>query len=298
MLAGMLSDGVRVVGAGGVEHWVRVAGAHHGGVPLVMLHGGPGESCYSVEQSVGDELAKVSTVIFYDQRGCGRSAKPSEPDTYTMTRLVADLEEIRSALGLDRIIPWGVSFGCQLAAEYAVAHPNNVERLVLHAPPVVGPLHPGLWSLRPNAVDTLLAPAERAELRTQLDSLTDPIQRTLTAIGAISSSEHAARFFYHDPANMPEPDPAAPEMNLEMALALVGTERPDLADDLTAITIPTLVMIGLWDRHVGFDMARDLADRMPGSVVRIFDRSGHLIDEEQPAEYVEVISTFIRDTAN
>lgn len=298
MLAGMLSDGVRAVGAGGVEHWVRVAGAHHGGVPLVMLHGGPGESCHSVEQSVGDELAKVSTVIFYDQRGCGRSAKPSEPDTYTMNRLVVDLEEIRSALGLDRIIPWGVSFGCQLAAEYAVAHPNNVERLVLHAPPVVGPLHPGLWSLRPNAVDTLLAPAERTELRTQLDSLTDPIQRTLTAIGAISSSEHAARFFYYDPANMPEPDPAAPEMNMEMALALVGTERPDLADDLAAITIPTLVMIGLWDRHVGFDMARDLADRMPNSVLRIFDRSGHLIDEEQPSEYVEAISTFIRDTAN
>jgi len=298
MLAGMLSDGVRVVVAGGVEHWVRVAGAHHGGVPLVLLHGGPGESCYSVEQSVGDELAKVSTVIFYDQRGCGRSARPSDPDTYTMTRLVADLEELRSALGLDRIIPWGVSFGCLVAAEYTVAHSNNVERLILHAPPVVGPLHPGLWSLRPNAVDTFLAPAERTELRTQLDGLTDPIQRTLTSIGAISSSENAARFFYYDPANMPEPDPAAPEMNMELALALVGTERPDLADDLAAIKIPTLVMIGLWDRHVGFDMARDLADRMPNAVLRIFDRSGHLIDEEQPSEYVEAISTFIRDTAN
>lgn len=209
--------------AGGVAHWVRVAG--DGGVPLVLLHGGPGGNAVPLEHSVGDELAKYSTVVFYDQRGCGRSDQPPEPGTYTMPRLVADLEELRAALGYERIIPWGVSFGCQLAAEYAVAHPDRVDRLILHAPPIWGPLHPGLWVMRPNAVDTILGPAARAELRTELDGLVDP-------------TEHET-----------------PAMNLEMALALVGTERPELADELAATALPTLVMIGLWDRHVGFDLA-------------------------------------------
>jgi proline iminopeptidase len=124
----MVSDGVHVTTAGGVAHWVRVAGSGNGGVPLVLLHGGPGGSSYPIEQSVGDDPAKTSTLVFYDQRGCGRSDQPSAPDTYSITRLVADLEELRSALGFERMIPWGVSYGCRLAAEYAVAHPDRVDR--------------------------------------------------------------------------------------------------------------------------------------------------------------------------
>ncbi|NIK60993.1 alpha/beta fold hydrolase [Kribbella shirazensis] len=289
----MLTDGVRAVVVGGVEHWVRIAGAGNGGVPLVLLHGGPGESSYGVERSVGDELAKVAPVVFYDQRGCGRTARPSDASTYTMERLVADLEELRTALGLERIVPWGVSFGCLLAAEYAVAHSNHVDRLILHAPPIADPLHPGLWTMRPGAVDPFLTPDERAALRAQLDGVTEPLERTVAALGAIAQSENAARFFYHDPANIPPADENAPEPNLEMAMALVGNERVDLIDDLAALDVPALVLAGLWDRHVGFDMPRDLAARLPRATLEIFHRSAHSIDEEEPMEYVEAIRTFL-----
>jgi proline iminopeptidase len=289
----MLSDGERTITAGGVDHWVRVAGAGNDGVPLVLLHGGPGESSSSIERSVGDEVAKLAPVVFYDQRGCGRSARPSGTSTYTIPQLVADLEDLRIALDVDRIIPWGVSYGCLLAAEYAVAHSNHVDRLILHAPPITDPLHPGVWAMRPAAVDPTLAPAERAALRTQLEPLADPIERTLAAIGAIAQSENAATFFYYDPANIPADDPEAPESNLEMALALVGTERPDLADDLAAVDVPTLILAALWDRHVGFDIPRDLAARLPEATLEIFDRSAHSIDQEQPAEYVQAIRTFL-----
>ncbi|MER7244997.1 alpha/beta fold hydrolase [Kribbella sp. NPDC000426] len=289
----MLSDGVRTVAAGGVDHWVRVAGAGNDGVPLVLVHGGPGESSYSIEHSVGDEVAKLAPVVFYDQRGCGRSARPSDPGTYTMTQLVADLDELRTALGVERIVPWGVSFGCLPAAEYAVAHSNHVAGLILHAPPIVDPLHPGLWTLRPAAVDPVLTPAERAALRSQLEPLTDPIERTVAAIGAIARSENAASFFYYDPANIPADDPSAPESNMEMAMALVGTERPDLADDLAEVDVPTLILAALWDRHVGFDMPRDLATRLPRATLEIFTDSAHSIADEEPAKYVEVIRTFL-----
>lgn len=289
----MLSDGVRTVVAGGIEHWVRVAGAGNGGVPLVLLHGGPGESSYGVERSVGEALAKVAPVVFYDQRGCGRTARPADTSTYTMERLVADLEELRTALGAERIVPWGVSFGCLLAAEYAVAHSNHVDSLILHAPPITDPLHPGLWTMRPGAVDPVLTPDERAALRAQLEGVTEPMQRTVAALGAIAQSANAARFFYHDPGNIPPDDENAPEPNLEMAMALVGNERVELADDLAALDVPALILAGLWDRHVGFDMPRDLAARLPRATLEIFDRSAHSIDEEQPGEYVEAIRKFL-----
>lgn len=293
MLTGMLSDGVRTVPAGGVGHWVRVAGAGNGGTPLVLLHGGPGESSYGVERSVGDALAQFVPVVFYDQRGCGRTERPADTSTYTMQRLVADLDELRTALGVERIVPWGVSFGALLAAEYAVAHSNHVDRLVLHAPPIVDPLHPGLWTMRPGAVDPLLTRAEQTALRTQLDTVTEPLERTVAALGAIAQSENAAAFFYHDPSNIPADDENAPPPNMDVAMALVGNERPELVDDLAALDLPTLILAGLWDRQVGFDVPRDLAARLPQATLEIFQHSAHSIDEEEPARYVESIRKFL-----
>jgi len=65
-------------------------------------------------------------VVYYEQRGCGRSASPKDPRAYSLSLLVADLDELRDALGLERIVPLGCSFGAEPAAEYALAHPIRV----------------------------------------------------------------------------------------------------------------------------------------------------------------------------
>jgi proline iminopeptidase len=114
----------------------------------------------------------------------------------------------------------------------------------------------------------------------------------IAAMGVLGSSADAARFVYYNPVTTPAHD--GRPMNMELALAVVGTERAELADELAAVGVPTLVMIGLWDRHVGFDMARDLADRLPDAVLRVFQRSGHLIDEEEPDTYIRAIIEFVR----
>jgi proline iminopeptidase len=292
-----MTDGERTINAGGVDHWVRVIGAAHDGVPLVLVHGGPGGNARPIERSVGALLARDTAVVFYDQRGCGRSARPATAGTYTVPRLVADLDVLRAALGVERITPWGVSYGCLIAAEYAVAHPERVDRLVLHAPPIAGRLHPGLWSLRPDAVDAVVGAATRASLRAALVDVEDPIERAWAVSDILGGdADAAARFLYHDrgaaaaarhtsAAKLP-PDP-------EIARALVGAERVGLADDLAALDLPTLIMIGLWDRHVGVDLARSLADRLPRSTLRLFAASAHLPDEEEPDAYVAAIREFL-----
>src|SRR5204862_1114274 len=99
---------------------------------VVVLHGGPGASHdYLLPQY--DLLANGRTLFYYDQRGGGRS--PVSRDTPVGWREhVADLEEIRGELGLDRLTLCGYSWGGLLAVLYFLEHPQQVERLALVSP--------------------------------------------------------------------------------------------------------------------------------------------------------------------
>ena len=99
---------------------------------VVVLHGGPGASHdYLLPQY--DLLANGRTLFYYDQRGGGRS--PVSRDTPVGWREhVADLEEIRGELGLDRLTLCGYSWGGLLAVLYLLEHPDRVERLALVSP--------------------------------------------------------------------------------------------------------------------------------------------------------------------
>ncbi len=126
-------DGEQQIVANGIVHWCRVAGTGNDPGPLVIIHGGPGGNNYVFERTIGPRLEAFATVVYYEQRGCGRSGSPDDPHSYSMPLLVADLDELRRALGLERVVPFGYSFGAELAAEYALAHPTHVSGLILQA---------------------------------------------------------------------------------------------------------------------------------------------------------------------
>lgn len=100
-----------------------------GGVPVVVLHGGPGGGCSPGMRRFFDPR-HYRTVLF-DQRGCGRSTPNASVENNTTWDLVADIERIREALGIERWIVFGGSWGACLALLYAQAHPERVTRLVL-----------------------------------------------------------------------------------------------------------------------------------------------------------------------
>jgi proline iminopeptidase len=120
-----------VTGADRVRLFYRVVGGR--GDTLVFLHGGPGENFQGVGPDL-EPLAREHVLVFYDQRGSGRSETPRDTLRLTAERHVADLEAVRRALRLGRVTLVGHSWGCGLAALYAAAHPGTVERLVLIAP--------------------------------------------------------------------------------------------------------------------------------------------------------------------
>ena len=114
--------------ADGHRIYAEQCGNPHG-IPVVVLHGGPGGGCSPAMRRYFDP--GVFRVILFDQRGCGRSRPHASVHANTTWDLVADIEVIRMALGIDRWICFGGSWGATLALIYAISHPDRVAHLVL-----------------------------------------------------------------------------------------------------------------------------------------------------------------------
>ncbi|MEQ6249483.1 prolyl aminopeptidase [Sulfitobacter sp. HNIBRBA3233] len=99
------------------------------GIPVVVLHGGPGGGCSPSMRRYFDP-AKYRIVLF-DQRGCGRSTPHSSVQNNTTWHLVADIERIRAMLNIDKWIAFGGSWGATLALIYSQTHPEAVRNIVL-----------------------------------------------------------------------------------------------------------------------------------------------------------------------
>lgn len=112
--------------ADGVRLFYRVAGA--GPDTVVVINGGPGVG----HEVIAPDLAPLEarhTVVYYDQRGGGRSGLP-DTTLLTMDRFVGDLDAVRRHLGMERMALLAHSYGPLIAASYARTHPERVDRMV------------------------------------------------------------------------------------------------------------------------------------------------------------------------
>jgi len=100
---------------------------------LVAVHGGPGNTLESILADM-EPLAKGRRVIYYDQRGQGRSELIKDGNNLGYEQHVADLEAVRQHFKLEKMSLFGNSWGGLLISLYAVAHPDRVERMVLDVP--------------------------------------------------------------------------------------------------------------------------------------------------------------------
>lgn len=99
------------------------------GLPVIVVHGGPGGGCSPAMRRYFDPT--VYRIILFDQRGCGRSRPHASVTANTTWHLVADMERIRAALGIDTWIVFGGSWGATLSLLYAQANPESTVCLIL-----------------------------------------------------------------------------------------------------------------------------------------------------------------------
>jgi proline iminopeptidase len=102
--------------------------------PVVLVHGGPGAPA-TQNQELARELAAAGFQVYdYHQIGAGLSARLGDPGQYTVARHIADLDGIRHALGADRLVLAGASWGGKLIVNYLAAHPERVAAAVVDSP--------------------------------------------------------------------------------------------------------------------------------------------------------------------
>ncbi|OLF73987.1 proline iminopeptidase [Maricaulis sp. W15] len=99
------------------------------GLPVVTLHGGPGGGASPALRRFFDP--RRYRVILFDQRGCGRSTPHGGLEANTTADLIDDIERIRVAMGIEKWVVFGGSWGATLALAYARAHPDRCIGLIL-----------------------------------------------------------------------------------------------------------------------------------------------------------------------
>lgn len=100
------------------------------GDPLIVIHGGPGMSQDYLLPYL-EKLQENAFVIFYDQRGSGRSLGDINEKNLTIDTFIEDIESLRNYFGFDKISLLGHSFGGFLAMSYAIHHPLTTRKLIL-----------------------------------------------------------------------------------------------------------------------------------------------------------------------
>jgi proline iminopeptidase len=270
-----------------------------GAATLVVVHGGPGFSLESVRADFAP-LAAHRRVIYYDQRGNGRSSLIDDPAALAIPRHIADLEAIRRHFGLEKMNLLGNSLGGLLISAYAAAHPDRVERLILDvaAPPTLDYLRLMNARVEARAAERLSA-AEQARLRLLFQprhwlEAEDPLA-TCDTFGRL-----ILRIYAFDPAvtvpirgNLCAGPPEVVRRSQWVNQAIWRSFGEfDLRPAVRRVTAPVLVIHGAGD-VIPLAAARDWAASYPNARLLLMHRSGHLVHLEEPALFFTAVETFL-----
>jgi proline iminopeptidase len=277
----------------GVSHFFRTVGS---GGPFVVLHGGPG-MWHDELFPFFDDLATDHEVVFYDQRGNGRSVMPEiTMENFTVDLLVSDLDELRSARGFDRISVLGHSWGGLLGMYYASRHPDRVERLVLvDAAPVntdllirsyrelIGRFPDGDW--------------ERLEAMYESDAYLGGDPECLNEAMRLSEGPTfhvpAAREQYFDLVSF---DSTTAKNMVEISgPAQAIKQNITVQDDLHRIDCPTLIIHGAEDFIVP-EAPKLVQGSITDAELVVIPDSGHYPFIEQPEAFTHVLRSFVDRT--
>ncbi|MBF6088963.1 prolyl aminopeptidase [Nocardia cyriacigeorgica] len=290
-------QGMLDVGAGQSVYW-EVSG-NPDGKPAVFLHGGPGGGTAPYHRQFFDP--ERYRIVLFDQRGCGRStphiADGADLSLNTTDHLIADIEQLREALGIEQWLVFGGSWGSTLALAYAQRYPRRVTELVLR----------GIFLLRRKEIDwyyngaagyvypdeweKFLAPVPESERDGDLVEayhrlLHSPDEQVATAAAIAWSTWEGATS-----SLLPQPDRVTETGELRFALAFARIENHyfrhggfldegQLLRDIDKIAdIPAVIVQGRHDIVCPAVSAWELHRAWPGSVLHIVDDAGHAANE-------------------
>ena len=283
----------RVKTSDGVQLWYRVAGVAKG-VPVLFLHGGPGEGSQAMQALGGPALEKKVRMVYLDQRGSGQSERPKEEKFYSLALLESDVDLIRRELGVEKVVLLAHSAGTPIALDYAADHPEHVAGLILT----------GAVPDLPAAIDALCGrlKATHPDLYPKAVAAASP-GRVCDPFAAFPNGE-AQQAFNDD--NMFPDDAVRQRVNWldhipglansgEMGGALVKQglfdyrfSRPE------RITMPLLFIAGGKDFQTAIPPQRALAAKVRDGKVIVYPNAGHFMFAEEPERFATDVAAFLQ----
>jgi proline iminopeptidase len=261
------------------------------GDPIVVVHGGPGmDHNYLLPGMKG--LAQTHRVIFYDQRGVGRTEGVVDSTTVSFDRFLTDIDAIGDSLRLGRFVLLGHSFGGLVAMRYAARHPERLRALVIMNTSEPGQRYAA--QSRP-IMRRKQTPEDSAEFRriVQSDAFK---QRDSSAVNAMLRTFFRASFADPSLASQLDihEDQRTSHNMMPVATLVMGPLGPnfDLWPEVATIRVPTLIVHGAEDL-VPLEMPRELAQKIPGAQLVVIERAGHFPYVEKPAETFAAINQFL-----
>jgi proline iminopeptidase len=282
------------ISAGNTTLYSRAVGR---GRPIIVLHGGPDfDHSYLLPEL--DRLSDAFRLIYYDQRGRGRSAENVRPQDVTLASDLNDIDRVRRHYDFDSVVLLGHSWGAVLALEYALRNPKRVSHLILMNP-------------APVSVSDLAAVR-----KVYLERLGEEMdrQRSIVASAAYQAGDPeavAARYRIHFKPSLKRPEDYE-RMMARMRAGFFSQGKAgiikaravedqlmrdtwevagyDLLPKLAGLGVPTLVIAGDYDFMVG--AAERIAGAIPGARLVTIKDCGHFAFLESPAEVRNALNSF------
>jgi pimeloyl-ACP methyl ester carboxylesterase len=250
---------------------------------LLLLHGGPGFDHAYLKPDY-EPLADVAQLVWLDHRGNGRSLS-DDPSTWTLAQWGDDVRAFCDALGIERPIVLGVSFGGMVAQSYAIRHPDHVGKLVLVSTAAKMEM-PAVFA----AFETFGGAHAR---RSAEQWWGDPSPAAWD-----DYFEHCLSLYNVRPLR--DPHRNARCIRREAVLQQFGgrkgeMQRYDFRADLARVRSPTLVMSGERDPITPVAFSETIARHLPPDLVEFvrFPDCGHGIVNDAPDAYLAAIRAFV-----
>ena len=277
--------------------YYRVIGS--GADTIIAIHGGPG---VDLESIAGDfaPLGAKHVVIFYDQRGTGKSTLPRDTTRLNATQQVADLDAVRRHFGLTRVTLVAHSYGPLLAATYAIAHPDVVRRMVFFGP--VPPRRGTFWTRFAQSMATKLDSSARGRMAAANRMLSDT---------TVDARESCRRYW----AEAMRPRLAEPDRTLKLIRSDLCGSAPagiryglgttnrvvmasygdwDIRAALHAVPAPTLIVHGE-DESIPMDLVEEWVGALPHARLLRVPRAAHFTYAERPELVWPAVEGFLAE---
>jgi proline iminopeptidase len=267
------------------------------GPPVIILHGGPDfDHTYLLPQL--DLLSDSLRLIYYAQRGRGKSASSVQPEEVSIASEINDLEAVRGYFRLESCVVLGHSWGGLLAMEYALRHPQRISHLIL-------------MNTAPASHDDYLLFRQERLIRQEGDA--EALEKISSSASYTQGDPDAVAEYYriHYKAALKRPELlesliASLRASFTREGILKGRAIEDrLMDEtwlsgdynllprLARLDLPALIIHGDYD-FVPVECAARIAQAIPGARFVVLKDTGHFSYLESPVEVRKIIGAFLQ----